>query len=88
MTKKGLEDMLKDAAEFKDGAYHLSPGTNNGMLISAGGAMVTVERVVKLTLGAGYLDAETNKGERYLLDLACVVGLKLGTPPMEGAGFV
>ena len=88
MTKKGLEDLLKHAAELKDGAYQLDSGTSNGMLISAGGAMVTVENVVKMKLGAGYVDAETKKGERYLVDLACVIGVKLGTPPVEGAGFV
>ena len=88
MTKKALEDLLKEAARLEDGTYHLEPGASNGLLLSAGGTMVTLEQLVKVVLHAGYLMAETRKGERYLLDLGCVMGIKVGAPPVDGAGFV
>lgn len=88
MTKKGLEDLLKQTARLEDGAYHLDAGASNGLLLSAGGTMETLDQLIKVELHAGHVEAETRKGDKYLVDLAHVMGLKIGAPPVEGAGFV
>ncbi len=88
MDKKTFESVLKDAGKLKDGAYLLGDGDGQGLLLSAGSSMVTLEQVKRVELRAGYLVAETQKKERYYLDLSLVMGLKVGAPPSEGAGFV
>ncbi len=88
MDKKILEGVLKDAGKLKDGAYQLDSGGGHGLLVSAGSAITTLDDVTKVELCATHLVAHTARGERYFLDLAVVLGVKLGAPKSDGAGFV
>ncbi|MBK8480486.1 MAG: hypothetical protein IPL40_04855 [Proteobacteria bacterium] len=88
MDKDTFTELLREAgaARSKDNSFRLEGRQGATLMLGGDGTLLTIDRVSRLLLKAGFIVAECERGERYFLDLARVFALRL-EPPSEATGF-
>lgn len=86
-TLKAMLDELS-ASTGPDGSRELPDGAHYTLLLSADGSLLPLPKVRGITLSAAHVTIRTAKGDRYLLDAAQIVGIKVGPESTEGTGFL
>lgn len=88
MDKDTFTELLREAgaARAKDNSFRLDGRQGATLMLGGDGTLLTIERVSRLLLKAGFVVAECERGERYFLDLARVFALRLEAPT-DATGF-
>ncbi|MCA9665438.1 MAG: hypothetical protein KC503_07615 [Myxococcales bacterium] len=90
-----MSESQKNARELLARASNESEGDNftfvdATLLIEVGSSAMSVEKVQRVALEAGLIDAETDRGERFFFEAERLIGIRLGkasSKRVSGAGF-
>ena len=88
MQRDTLAEILKEAdgKPVAESSFRFEGGHGLSLLVTAGSALLTIDKVRDVSLKSGYMKVETGRGERYFVDLERLVGVRSHSSS-ESAGF-
>lgn len=88
MDKETFAEVLREAgaARSKDGNFRLEGRQGATLLVGGDGTLLTIDRVRRLQLKPAFVVAESERGERFFVDLARIFALRIETAG-EATGF-
>lgn len=88
MDKETFAEVLREAgaARAKDGSFRLEGRQGATVLVGGDGTLLTIDRVRRLVVKSGFVVAESERGERFFVELDRIFALRLEAAG-EGTGF-